>query len=211
MALHWASDIQDKMDEKTAPNSNGSADPPRRGFFRKFTVVALGVLAVAPPLAAGVATWLDPLRGSKGKGGDDDQSGGGDFIEVTTLAALPNDGIPRKFKVIADLHDAWTTKKDVPIGSVYLRRHADDSVEALNATCPHASCEVNVAEGKRFSCPCHDSDFELNGALMPKTHTGKNSVSPRGLDTLDVKVEGGGVWVKFQNFYTGIPEKRAKA
>lgn len=192
------------MNADVSNPTNGSV-PPRRGFFGKFATVTLGAIVIAPPLAAGVMTWLHPLRGK-----DEAADGDDGFIEITTLAALPNDSIPRKFKVISDLHDAWTTTRNVPVGSVYLRRDTDDSVEALNAICPHAGCEVHVAENERFSCPCHDSDFDLDGTLRAKTKSGANSVSPRGLDVMDVKVADGRVLVKFQNFYTGISEKRAK-
>ena len=47
-----------------------------------------------------------------------------------------------------------------------------------------------------FFCPCHDSNFDLNGKLV-------KGVSPRAMDTLEVdeeKLKAGEVWVKFQRF-----------
>jgi hypothetical protein len=49
-------------------------------------------------LAAGLLTLLDPLRRKAGISG---------FVHVTSLSALPEDGTPRRFPVIADRVDAW--------------------------------------------------------------------------------------------------------
>src|SRR5262249_50095213 len=124
--------------------------------------------------------------------------------KVTTLDALPADGVPRKFPVIAAKSDAWSKFPDAPIGAVYLRRTKDDKVEALNAVCPHAGCFVDFsAERGIFRCPCHDSSFALDGKIA-----GAKSPSPRALDALDVKVDtDGAVWVTFQNFIAGRADK----
>jgi Rieske Fe-S protein len=132
--------------------------------------------------------------------------------------------------VIADRQDAWNYFPKEPIGAVYLRRvnktDKDDSaktdsdknkadasdtpaIEALNVICPHAGCFVGFSEAhKEYLCPCHTSAFAINGDFI-------SGPSPRGLDTLEYEVrevEGRQeVWVKFENFYTGIAQKRAKA
>jgi Rieske Fe-S protein len=103
-------------------------------------------------------------------------------VPVAPLDALPADGTPQRFQVIADRADAWTKYRNVPLGAVYLkrtrrRRHAG-SVVAFNALCPHAGCFVDVAaDGKSFHCPCHNSGFNADGSLKP------GAVSPRPLDT----------------------------
>ena len=50
--------------------------------------------------------------------------------------------------------------------------------------------------------PCHNSTFGLDGSV-----TDANSPSPRGLDTMDTKVEDGFVWIRFQQFRPNIVEK----
>jgi len=157
--------------------------------------VALGALAAVPPAIAGLMTLLDPLRRKAAAVAP---------VKVTTLAALPDDGVPRKFPVVADRVDAWNKFRDVPIGAVYLRRTRDGKIEALNVLCPHAGCFVDYSPDRaKFICPCHNSSFSLDGKIADA-----KSPSPRPLDTLPVEVRSEGeIWVTFQNFQAGCPEK----
>src|ERR1700677_4444126 len=143
----------------------------RRDFFKKSAIAVIsGILAFVPALA-GLMVLLDPLRRKAASGG---------AIKVTTLSALPDDGVPRKFPVLADKVDAWNKYRDVPIGAVYLRRTGDGKVEALNVVCPHAGCFVDFsAERAMFLCPCHNSSFTLDGKIADA-----KSPSPRALDSL---------------------------
>ncbi|MEY2411329.1 MAG: menaquinol-cytochrome c reductase iron-sulfur subunit [Verrucomicrobiota bacterium] len=177
-------------------NSPDSPEQPeRRDFFAKAAAVGIGAAATTVPLLAGLATILDPLRRKTGAGGP---------IFVTTLSALPEDGEPRRFQIIADRSDVWNKFPNVPIGAVYLRRAGDQKVEALNVTCPHAGCPVEFKpESSSYLCPCHDSMFKLDGTLASES-----SPSPRGMDLLEVEVRHGvEVWVKFQNFEAGKAKK----
>ena len=108
------------------------------------------------------------------------------------------------FPVLADKTDAWNKFTDVPIGAVYLRRTNDGKVEALNVVCPHAGCFVELSsKSDGFLCPCHLSRFTVEGKIADP-----RSPSPRALDTLPVDVaKDGAVWVKFQNFQAGRPDK----
>lgn len=163
----------------------------RRGFFKKLLALVLGGLAALVPVAAGLVTALDPLRR---------RSAAGVPVRVTTLDALPADGLPRRFPVIAARSDAWNRFQAAPIGAVYLRRAPNGTVEALNVVCPHAGCfvEFSAAAGN-FRCPCHQSTFALDGSIASPA-----SPSPRALDKLAVKVgDDGAVWVTFQNFQSG--------
>jgi menaquinol-cytochrome c reductase iron-sulfur subunit len=163
----------------------------RRGFFKKSLVVILGGVAALVPAAAGLLVAVDPLRR---------KAAARAAVRVTTLDALPADGLPRRFPVIAAKSDAWNRFQAAPIGAVYLRRTADDRVEALNVVCPHAGCFVEFAAAAgNFRCPCHQSTFALDGSIASP-----GSPSPRALDRLTVKVgDDGAVWVTFQNFQSG--------
>jgi len=151
--------------------------------------------AAAVPVAAGLGVLTDPVRR---------HVGGGGFLKVATLAALPEDGTPRKFPVVATRVDAWSRSPGVPVGAVYLRRVQGARVEALNVSCPHAGCSVDFdADRHQFRCPCHDSLFGIDGGI-----TDRRSPSARPLDALEVQVrEGGEVWVRFQNFRAGTAQK----
>lgn len=171
----------------------------RRGFVAGVVAALVGVAALAGPMAVGLVAFLDPLRRKK-------QSG--TFRRVATLDALPTDGTPRKFPIIADRTDAWTLYKNVPIGSVFLRRTGEKDVKALAVICPHAGCFVSYdATAKDFLCPCHVARFDLEGR-----RTDAKSKSPRDMDALAVEIRGKDeVWVKFETFRTGVAEKVVQA
>jgi Rieske Fe-S protein len=144
-----------------------------------------------------VAVLLDPLRrnGRQGK-----------FLRVAPVSAVPDDGVPRQFPVIAERVDAWNRSLE-PVGAVYLRRQPGaPEPECLSATCPHAGCFVAYdGEAKTFKCPCHNSSFAPDGAII------EPSPSPRAMDSLACKIDGDEVLVKFENFYSGKAEKIVKA
>jgi menaquinol-cytochrome c reductase iron-sulfur subunit len=178
----------------------------RRGFLSKMTAIIAGAMALLTPAAAGIWAFLNPLR---------QKSRSGEFIRVTSLAALPDDGTPQKFPVIADRCDAWNRYPREPIGAVYLRRSGKDKVEALQAVCPHAGCilqtkspgaEANKTSSGIFYCPCHGANFDLSGRRADSA-----SPSPRDMDSLEAEIrDKGEVWVKFRNFIPGIANKVAQ-
>lgn len=177
-----------------------AADAPRRGFIVGAAAAVAGAIVGLVPLVSGLAVLLDPLR-RKGAG---EQA-----IRVTTLDALPADGLPHQYPVVAAWrNDAWTRYRNEPIGSVHLvRKPGSSEVLALNATCPHAGCLVPFsAERQCFKCPCHNSAFGLDGARLEE-----NSPSPRDMDSLECEVRGSEVWVRFQNFQIATADKRPKA
>jgi len=163
----------------------------RRGFI-KFFCAFIGTLISVVPFGAGIWAYLDPLAKREGGGGDSDG-----FIKVTTLDAIPTDGSPAKFAVVADKVDAWNRFTNVSIGAVYLRL-VDGVPKALHTICPHLGCFVDYRQGKNdFFCPCHNSNFKLDGSLA-------KGVSPRAMDALQIDVRNKTeVWVKFQNFQPG--------
>jgi menaquinol-cytochrome c reductase iron-sulfur subunit len=180
---------------------------PSRRALAKSAAVLIGAAGALTPLAAGLWAASDPLTRKKAGG---DASGDGDFIPVGSVAAVPADGSPRKFNVIADKTDAWTIHRNVPIGSVYVRRNDDGSLQAFNAACPHLGCFVNALPDGSFGCPCHDSEFQPGGDIRPITRTGARTVALRGLDELAVKVseDGQTVLVKFENYQAGLAEQK---
>ena len=179
-------------------SSSSPSDQPRRGFFAKVAALALGALAYAAPVVAGLCAFLNPFRQKCRVG------------ELRHLAALDSlDGTPRKFPVIADRTDAWNRFPDEPIGAVFLRRTDDDQVEAIHVVCPHAGCSIQYeAAAGEFLCPCHMARFDVTGKRLDVA----TNASPRDLDTLETEIRNGTeVWVRFQNFRSGTPNKIAEA
>jgi menaquinol-cytochrome c reductase iron-sulfur subunit len=172
----------------------------RRAFFTRAAAIVIGAVITIFPFAAGLFFFADPLRrGGAARG----------FIKVASLDSVPDDGVPRVFTVVANRTDAWTYFPSEPIGAVFLRRAKGDAkLEVLQTTCPHAGCMLDYsAAGVDFKCPCHNSAFQLDGALA-------YGPSPRPMDSLAYEIRDNRgvkeVWVKFENFYTGIAEKVAK-
>ena len=173
---------------------------PRRGFLAQAGAIVIGGLAGLVPLASGLLFFLDPIiRRRKSAFGADG------FQLAANLSQLPTDGTPQRFTLRADVMDAWTLYRDRVLGSVYLRLMPNGQVIAFNDTCTHLGCKVDYqASNKRFFCPCHQSAFDLDGKKQNKT-------PPRDMDDLEVSVRTGEVWVKYQNFRTATPEKKAVA
>jgi menaquinol-cytochrome c reductase iron-sulfur subunit len=187
-------------DERTHPEGETPAAPGRREFMVKAAAVCCGGLVAAVPTAAGVAVFLDPLRNSAAEGG---------FVRIAPESTVPADGTPVSVAVIADRLDMWNRFPAEPIGAVYIRRGEGDKLVVFNATCPHAGCFIGYnGEARQFRCPCHTSAFELDGTMI------RPSPSPRGMDSLEYEIRDADgspeIWVKFQNFQTGKPEKIAR-
>lgn len=179
----------------------------RREFLKKACCVAIGGALAAVPAAAGVGLYLDPLLRAPGGGR------AGVKVRVTTLDALPDDGVPRQFKVLASHVDAWTKTPETAIGAVYLLRTQDAQkpVKAFNVACPHAGCFVAylaqipdyTPATAGYFCPCHNSSFQLDGQIARA-----GSPASRGLDELECFVQNGNeVWVLYQNFQAGTAQK----
>lgn len=172
-----------------------ATEPERRRFLTKLLAMVFGSVAGLVPAGIGLRTFASPLVMPAKKIG---------AVHVTNLDMLPDDGVPRKFSVVADRQDAFMVYSHIPVGAVYLRRGKDQTVTALNVACPHAGCFVDfLPANARFFCPCHRSSFELDGSIHDPS-----SPSPRAMDTMEVQVRNGSeVWVKFQNFEAGQKEK----
>src|SRR5207249_1213889 len=153
--------------------TNTSKPDSRRDFLKRFFCGLIGTVLGLVPFGAGMVVFLDPLRR---------KSSLNDAVRVASIEALPADGIPRKFPVLATRVDAWNKFPQVPVGAVYLRRTGDKTVKALNVICPHAGGFVDyVADCNCFICPLHNSKFALDGRISdPK------SPAPRAMDALEV-------------------------
>jgi cytochrome b6-f complex iron-sulfur subunit len=82
-------------------------------------------------------------------------------------------------------------------GQFYLVRLEDGGLLALSLKCSHLGCSVSWDRSKnRFICPCHASEFAMNGNVI-------NPPAPRALDYFPVIIDKGVVKVD-----TSKPMKR---
>jgi Rieske Fe-S protein len=127
---------------------------------------------------------------------------GGDFVKLGIgLSAVPSDGTPLRVAVRVDKQDAWSFSPKQPVGSIWIRRAADGSIVAFSTICPHLGCSVEFRSGQRdFFCPCHNSNFSLAGKRL-------NQIPPRGMDELEVRVQGDRILVRYVNFRGGLKDR----
>jgi menaquinol-cytochrome c reductase iron-sulfur subunit len=191
--------MADKHVSQRAPQNSE-----RRNFLIKTVAAIAGAVVAVFPFAVGLITFADPLRRRSSAEGDG-------FFRVAALDAVPDDGVPRQFAIIADRTDSWNRFPNEAIGAIYLRRtKGAETPIAFNAICPHAGCFIaHAAERNLYQCPCHNSAFQLDGSII------QPSPSPREMDELACQVRSVDgrqeVWVKFQDFLPGRAEAIPKA
>jgi menaquinol-cytochrome c reductase iron-sulfur subunit len=171
----------------------------RRTFLKSATLTVNALIAAGLAIP-GLRYLLHPLRRS---------GGGSAFVPVTPLESLPV-GVPTRLTVTAEQRDSFTKYSKKPIGGVWLVREDGPSgpvVRCWQVICPHLGCGVDfIRERSAFSCPCHASEFDLEGRR-------KFGPSPRDLDSLECRVveaPSAGramVEVNYQRFRTGLPDK----
>lgn len=175
----------------------------RREVYRWGTVVLSGLIALGLAVP-GVAYVCSPLLSRKGKqqGAGEDQDDG--FRPLALLGDL-EENRPRAFPIVDERQDAWVKYPREPIGTVWLMlRSGGESprVLAFSAECPHLGCAVNLsADGQEYLCPCHSSAFRLSDGAPT------NNVPPRGLDPLEIRVEGEEIQVRYQRFRSQTKER----
>lgn len=192
----------------------GPADTPRRGLLIQGLTALISTAIMAIPATLGGLFFLDPILrrkqaggGAGGAGARKDEQG---FLRLdVNREAIPADGTPVSVTVFDDIEDAWNRFRNVPVGSIWLRKVGDGPILAFSSVCPHLGCSVNYRRAENdFFCPCHTSAFGLDGRKS-------NEVPPRDMDGLEVSMRtdgredaaGSEIWVKFQNFRRATAEK----
>lgn len=134
----------------------------RRGFLKLIGWAGLGTLAAGELAYAGFQ-FIAPRTGT------------GEFGGVFTAGAVEN----------------FPPGSVTPFteGRFFLVRLEDGGFLALYRACTHLGCAVPWdAEKGRFVCPCHGSEFEVDGDVV-------NTPAPRPLDLFRVSIEDGQVKV----------------
>jgi len=71
----------------------------------------------------------------------------------------------------------------------------------FSSICPHLGCRYNwTPEQKRFICPCHASQFTVEGAKLA-------GPAPRGLDPLPFREKNGSAQVTWIQYKSGQPDR----
>jgi menaquinol-cytochrome c reductase iron-sulfur subunit len=167
------------------PRSEEPQDVQKRNFIKGLTASVLGVITLF--LTIPFVQFLLPVT-SEGDGNK--------FVKVPNFSKLAV-GKPTKlsfesidkqaYMVSSVVYDVWVTKL------------AEDKAVVYSPLCPHLNCRYTFVDNL-YKCPCHGSVFNPEGKCIA-------GPSPRPLDTLPYKVEGGELFVKWELFKAGIPAK----
>ena len=153
------------VDAPTAPGTS------RRGFYLTFiyglwTVIGAALAAPAllylllPPKVRRAADWtsvadIEPLKLN------------------TPVEVVFRENRVDGWKITSENESAWVVKL------------SDQQTVAFGPQCTHLGCAYHWDETKsEFICPCHNSVFALNGAVI-------SGPAPRPLDRYDTKIENG--------------------
>ncbi|MCG3164096.1 MAG: Cytochrome b6-f complex iron-sulfur subunit [Acidobacteria bacterium] len=169
-----------EFDEGVAPV------PERRSF--------LGLISGL--IVAGISAVLGVTIGRFSIGPAFTASSGQDWTELGPLDEFAEGKLVKK-NVIVSQDAGWG--KFQSQRSVWVVRKGDD-VKVFSGVCPHLGCSVNTRADK-FICACHGSEWNDNGDTLA-------GPTPRGLDTLEFRVEDNKLKVKYQDFKQAITEKQ---
>ncbi|MDA8168969.1 MAG: respiratory nitrate reductase subunit gamma [Nitrospiraceae bacterium] len=85
--------------------------------------------------------------------------------------------------------------------SVWVVKESGGELKVFSPICPHLGCHYRWDPGTgHFECPCHGSVFSITGTVL-------GGPAPRPLDTLPFRIENNILYVKWERFEVGIPQK----
>ena len=180
------------MADRNQPDDDGDGDGSGEASRRRFLKIATGCLGGG----LGVALLVPAGRLALGVAGRKTVTSSAEPIDA--LAVEQVGAAPVAVTLIApSVRDAWSSTHHVPLGVAFVRKDAAGAIRALSSVCPHLGCTVGFdAASSRYVCPCHDTHFELDGALI-------SGEAQRGLDELPVTVEGGRVQIRWGRYRLG--------
>jgi menaquinol-cytochrome c reductase iron-sulfur subunit len=166
-----------------------AADAARRRFLVWGTVALSGLIGVALGVPL-VASLVGPaLRRARSR-----------LSPVGPVSAIPA-GAPVLIHFVDTVQDAFL--QESALRTAWAVRSASGRLQVFSPVCTHLGCHYDwVAAQGRFHCPCHGSFFALDGTVLA-------GPAPRPLDTLPAEVRGGELYVAWEEFEPGIPEKKA--
>ncbi|NOX85557.1 MAG: ubiquinol-cytochrome c reductase iron-sulfur subunit [Chlorobi bacterium] len=176
-------------DENTTKEDNSIS---RRSFF-KITSVALAAamsFVLGIPL---VGSFVSRAKTIKNK----------TFSKLGLISSIPvttkQDERPVKLNFIKTKQDAFIKSQVQENAWVVKKTEADITV--FSPICPHLGCRYAWHPEKNlFICPCHNSIFTIDGKVV-------SGPAPRPLDTLPVEKKEGSLYVLYERFKVGVPQK----
>lgn len=109
-------------------------------------------------------------------------------------------GVPIRVDFTETVRDAWVEGRATR--GIWLYSEDGEAFTVYNARCTHLGCSYGFDKDRGvFHCPCHHGLFDLRtGAVV-------DGPPPRGLDTLETRVEDGFLLVAYRDFREGVADK----
>jgi menaquinol-cytochrome c reductase iron-sulfur subunit len=123
-------------------------------------------------------------------------SSSSEWVDVAPLEDI-GEGKPTSRSVMVSQNAGWgrfTSEQ-----SVWVVKRGEQ-LKVFSSVCPHLGCTINE-NAYGFGCVCHNSAWNGEGEKL-------RGPAPRGMDTLEHKVESNVVRVRYQNFKQGVSEKQ---
>lgn len=84
---------------------------------------------------------------------------------------------------------------------VWVVKKSPTDIKVFSPICTHLGCRYNWDEDKKqFVCPCHNSVYTIDGKVV-------SGPAPRDLDELPIEMKDGDLYVQYEKFEVGIPQK----
>jgi menaquinol-cytochrome c reductase iron-sulfur subunit len=120
------------------------------------------------------------------------------WVKVGDIGSLPIDQ-PVNMKFPFRMEDAYV--RETVTNDIWVIKHSTSEVTVFSPVCPHLGCHYEWDPGTReFACPCHGSIYSIDGKVL-------GGPTPRTLDTLPTRLEKEELFVEWEEFKVGIPEK----
>ena len=165
---------------------------PLDGSRRSFLGALLGLASacVGALLAVPVLRYIFyPLTANSKESG---------WAEVGSAASVSDVQAPLPRMLAIKESDGWREVDSQPV--VYVVQ-AGGNTRVLSAICPHLGCTLPWDPGRNeFVCPCHGGTFSADGTRL-------SGPPRRSMDSLETKVSGGKLMVKYQYFRPDVPSK----
>jgi len=121
------------------------------------------------------------------------------WVEVGSLASVSDVQTPLRRTLDLKQRDGWL---ETASQTNCLHHQGGWPAQSVVRYCTHLGCTVPWDPGRNeFVCPCHGGTYSADG-----THI--SGPPRRSLDSLETKVTGGNLMVKYQYFRPDVPTKR---
>jgi menaquinol-cytochrome c reductase iron-sulfur subunit len=182
-----------KADVSAPADPGGSVVPQPETTRRRFLKLMIGALSTLVTIALAVpfiGTIIGPsFRTKKVK-----------WVKVAHMNSLVLDQ-PANLKFPYKIEDAYI--RETVTHSVWVIKHSSSELTVFSPICPHLGCHYDWhPEQKEFICPCHGSVFSIDGKVL-------GGPAPRSLDMLPMKIEGEELFIEWETFRVGVPQKIA--